>query len=136
MKIEIGESLCYSYLRHVKRCWLVQTNWKASENWAKRKTDEELESSFSRMREKFDSDGNVFKGTRTCSQFLKQGEIDVVGVDLDGSIHAMDVAYHEAGLNYIGGVPNTILKKLLRTMLILKRLPLGKHQQAHLLRFA
>ena len=30
MKIEIGESLCYSYLRHVKRCWLVQSNWKVS----------------------------------------------------------------------------------------------------------
>ena len=36
MKIEIGESLCYSYLRHVKECWLVQANWKASENWPKR----------------------------------------------------------------------------------------------------
>ncbi len=32
MKIEVGESLCYSYLRHVKQCPIVQTNWKASEN--------------------------------------------------------------------------------------------------------
>ena len=29
MKIEIGESLACSYLRHVKHCWLVQANWKA-----------------------------------------------------------------------------------------------------------
>ena len=43
MKLEVGESLGYSYLRHVQRCWLVQTNWKASEHWDKRLTDDELE---------------------------------------------------------------------------------------------
>ena len=118
MKIEIGESVCYSFLRHVKQCWLVQANWKASENWAKR-DDVDLERIFDCMKERFDPDGSVFKGTRSCNQFLKQGEIDVVGVELDGSVHAMEVAYHEAGLNYTGGVANRVLKKLLRTMLIL-----------------
>ncbi len=119
MKIEIGESVCYSFLRHVKQCWLVQANWKASENWPKRKTDVELERIFTHMKERFDADGSVFKGTKHWGQFLKQGEIDVVGVELDGSVHAMEVAYHEAGLNYTGGVANRVLKKLLRTMLIL-----------------
>lgn len=119
MKIEIGESVCYSFLRHVKQCWLVQANWKASENWPKRKTDAELERIFAHMKERFDPDGSVFKRTKDCSQFLKQGEVDVVGVELDGSVHAMEVAYHEAGLNYTGGVANRVLKKLLRTMLIL-----------------
>ena len=33
MKIDIGESLVYSYLRHVKNCTIVQTNWKPSGNW-------------------------------------------------------------------------------------------------------
>lgn len=33
MKIEIGESLFYSWLRHVKECQLVQMNWKASPEW-------------------------------------------------------------------------------------------------------
>ena len=119
MKIEIGESVCYSFLRHVKRCWLVQANWKASENWPKRKTDGELERIFTQMKESFDADGRVFKGTKDFGQFLKQGEIDVVGVELDGSVHAMEVAYHEAGLNYTGGAANRVLRKLLRTMLIL-----------------
>ena len=119
MKIEIGESLGYSYLRHVKQCWLVQANWKVSEHWKKRLTDEELEEAFSSMREIFDHDGSVFKGTRDCSQFLKEGEIDVVGVGQDGSIHAMEIAFHEAGLKYTGGAPKRVLKKLLRTMLIL-----------------
>ena len=33
MKIEMGESLFYSWLRHVKECQIVQTNWKVSSNW-------------------------------------------------------------------------------------------------------
>ncbi len=119
MKIEIGESLGYSYLRHVKGCWLVQANWKTSEHWDKQKPDSELESLFESMRERFDPEGNVFKQTKDAAQFLKQGEIDVVGVDQDGSVHAMEIAFHEHGLNYGGGVDNRVLKKLLRAVLIL-----------------
>ena len=119
MKIEMGESLGYSYLRHVKNCWLVQTNWKASEHWEKCLTDEELESVFRSMRQTFDLGGSVFKGTKDCSQFLRQAEVDVVGVAQEGTIHAIDVAFHEAGLNYGGGVGNRVLKKLLRTVLVL-----------------
>ena len=33
MKIEICESLCASWLKHKKRCLLVQTNWKVSPTW-------------------------------------------------------------------------------------------------------
>ena len=33
MKIEIGESLIYSWLRHVKLCQIVQNNWKVSPKW-------------------------------------------------------------------------------------------------------
>ena len=120
MKIEIGESLCYSYLRHVKRCWLVQSNWKVSEHWDKQRSDEELEDLFSSMRDLFDRDGSVFKQTKDAGQFLKQGEIDVVGLDQDGSVHALDVAFHEAGLNYGGGADKRVLKKLLRTVMILQ----------------
>ncbi len=120
MKIEIGESLCYSYLRHVKRCWLVQSNWKVSEHWVKRSSEEELDDLFSSMRDLFDRDGSVFKQTKDSGQFLKQGEIDVVGLGQDGSIHALDVAFHEAGLNYGGGADKRVLKKLLRAMMILK----------------
>ena len=54
MKIEIGESLCYSYLRHVKQCWLVQSNWKVSEHWVKQKPDEDLQELFWSMRGLFD----------------------------------------------------------------------------------
>ena len=33
MKIEMGESLFYSWLRHVKDCQIVQNNWKPSPQW-------------------------------------------------------------------------------------------------------
>lgn len=119
MKIEIGESLCYSYLRHVKGCWLVQTNWKSSEHWEKRKTDAELETMFRDMRLRFDMGGSVFKQTASVGQFMQQAEIDVVGIDQDGGIHAMDVAFHEAGSNYGGGAANRVLKKMLRAYVLL-----------------
>ena len=119
MKIEIGESLCYSYLRHVKGCWLVQTNWKASEHWTKHKTDAELEYMFQEMRGRFEVDGGVFKKTASVEQFMQQAEIDVIGIDQRGNVHAIDVAFHEAGLNYGGGVANRILKKMLRAYLLL-----------------
>lgn len=119
MKLEIGESLCYSYLRHVKHCWLVQTNWKPSEHWAKRKSDAELETMLIDMKRKFDADGKVFKQTNNAAQLIKQGEIDVVGIDLQGSVHALDVAFHENGLNYPGGTADIVLKKLLRSYILL-----------------
>ncbi len=120
MKIEIGESLGYSYLRHVKQCWLVQTNWKASEHWPRYKSDAELETIFRLMKQKFDEDGKVFKETKNAEQFLKQGEIDLVGIDLQGDVHALEIAFHESGLNYGGGSDNRVLKKLLRTHMILQ----------------
>ena len=33
MKIEMGESLFYSWLRHVKECQIVQANWTTSSQW-------------------------------------------------------------------------------------------------------
>ncbi|MEQ8198357.1 MAG: hypothetical protein ABRQ27_10170 [Clostridiaceae bacterium] len=42
MKIEIGESLLLSWLKHIKECRVVQTNWKASSKW-ELKNKEKLE---------------------------------------------------------------------------------------------
>ena len=120
MKIEMLESLGSSYLRHVKQCWLVQANWKTSEHWTKLMDDVELEDLFRAMKQRFDPEGNVFKKTKNASQFLQQGEIDVLGVDQEGDVYAVETAFHEAGLNYGGGADIRVLKKLLRTMMILK----------------
>ena len=86
MKIEIGESLTCSWLRHVRQCWLVQANWKVSEHWEQYPTDAEIEELFRGMKSRFDHGGGVFGRTKDARQFLKQGEIDVVGVDREGSV--------------------------------------------------
>ena len=119
MKIEIGESLTCSWLRHVRQCWLVQANWKFSEHWERHMTDAELEDLFNTMKEHFDLDGNVFKKTKSGRQLLRQGEIDVVGVDHKGGVHAVEVAFHEAGLQY-KDTKDSVLKKMLRTLLVLR----------------
>ena len=120
MKIEIGESLGYSYLRHVRQCWLVQTNWKPSSHWPKFMDEVELEEMFLSMKQRFDPEGIVFKQTRSAVQFIQQAEIDVMGVDREGGVYAVDTAFHEAGLNYLGGPENRVLKKLLRAMMTLQ----------------
>ena len=123
MKIEMLESLGCSYLRHVRSCWIVQTNWKVSENWSRRKSTDHLEPLFQDMKGRFDGDANeVFKGTKGAEQFLRQAEVDVLGVDFKGDVHALEVAFHEAGLHYVGkgGTRGRVLKKLLRTYLVLQ----------------
>ncbi len=120
MKLEIGESLGYSFLRHVKQCWLVQTNWKAPDHWPVANF-EELEQTFSAMREKFDQDRSVFKGTQSGRQFLKQAEIDVLGVGFNRDIYAIEIAFHENGLQY-GSSSETqerVLKKMLHAKFLL-----------------
>ena len=116
MKIEVLESLACSYLRHVKRCWIVQANWKAPGDWAR---SQDIEALFSEMKQRFDRDGSVFKKTKDAGQFFKQGEIDVVGVDQQGGVHAMEAAFHEDGLNY-KDTEKRVLKKMLRTLFILR----------------
>ena len=123
MKIEIGESLACSWLRHVRKCWLVQANWKFSEHWERHLNGTELEELFNSMKGRFDRGGGVFKQTRNAAQLLQQGEIDVVGVDHEGGVHAAEVAFHEAGLHYRNAdTKDNVLKKMLRTLLILRAL--------------
>ena len=115
MKIEVGESLGYSYLRHVKKCWLVQANWKVSRCWQEPSSD--LENLFREMETHFGED--AFKKVKV-NQLVKQAEIDVVRVDLNGGVHALEIAFHEYGLRYGDDPDKRILKKLLRTYLILR----------------
>jgi len=117
MKIEIGENLMRSWLRHVKGCQLAELNWKPSSEWPKHQDFQEL---MDRARSFFvDNLGvEIFKQTTGAFQLLKQAEMDVLGMRLSSSgcidtIYGVDVAYHEAGLNYEDNV-GRILKKLFR----------------------
>jgi DNA polymerase sigma len=119
MKIEAAESLFLSWLRHVKECQLVQTNWKPSPQW-ERKNEEALGQLMQDSSEFFKSKYNydLYKGTKGVDQLLKQAEIDVIGVAFDEGkveMYAIDVAFHEAGLNY-GSKEETIAR-------IIKKMP-------------
>lgn len=122
MKIDMMESLGYSFLRHVQGCWIVQTNWK----WpsaAFADVTKELGDEFRKMKERFGD--SVFKQTETVDQLLKHAELDALGMTRDGKVHALEVAFHEQGLRYgrtIGDTVATDRKKMLRTYLVLKGL--------------
>ena len=124
MKIDMLESLGYSFLRHVQGCWIVQTNWKASLKGLAERAWEPLEARFAKMRDEFGDD--VFTGTKSVRQLLKQAEIDVVGMTAGPTVrvHALEAAFHEGGLLYVRNsadvtVP-TVRKKMLRTYLVLE----------------
>lgn len=125
MKIEMGESLFYSWLRHVKECQVVQMNWKPSPSW-QLMVEEELKQFMDITNEYFqDKYGYNIYGNNSISQLLKQAEVDALGISKsknEVTIYAIDVAFHESGLNY-GGQRETVMrviKKLIRTALCMK----------------
>jgi hypothetical protein len=118
MKIEIGESLIYSWLRHCYNCQICQTNWKTSQKW---NVDEDDWSECQiLMDESSTIFGNVFKQTKNIKQLMKQCEIDVLGINtFNSSVFAVDIAYHSGGLGYKNSI-DVVTKKILRTVFALK----------------
>lgn len=155
MKIEMAESMVYSWLRKVKQCRIVQTNWKPSPEWPLENVEElerlktAAEAYFADVITKvedgsntdadsteFDADDTItdtsdvpsliFKKTANLEQLIAQTECDVLGLCLDGGKHkaiAVEVAFHENGLNYSGGRKVTakkIVSKFLRIIIALR----------------
>ena len=125
MKIEIAESLASSYLNHIEGCRIIQTNWKTSSAWKiDQRLFEEAEVIYERIKSSPDFI-NVFKSKKnTFKQFIKQAEIDVLGINTSElRVYGLDIAFHSAGLNYSSQsqtVEEIVLKKLFRTALIMK----------------
>lgn len=125
MKIEMGESLFYSWLRHVKECQIVQTNWKVSSQW-NLKHENELQDILELETRRFEAlrGYQIFKQNASLNQIIRQGECDVLGIAIeeDGThYYAVDVAFHEGGLNY-GSKDETVMKviaKCIRTAICL-----------------
>lgn len=123
MKIEMGESLFYSWLRHVKECQIVQTNWTTSGQWVllhEEKLQEIKAVTAKHFQSKYGYD--LYKKTSSLSQLLQQAECDAIGISIrNGSnkVYAVDVAFHESGVSY-GDKEATITKivrKCLRTVM-------------------
>lgn len=104
-----------SWLRHAKNCQIVQMNWKASGSW-KVYNEVEVKKIIDESRKVFGED--LFNKSRSTDQILKQGEIDILGVEINengiSSIYGVDVAFHMAGLNY-GDTLARVMKKMIRT---------------------
>jgi hypothetical protein len=127
MKVEIAESLIFSWLRHVQGCVVTQMNWKPSPSWP---ISEEgaVRQEFERIRTLAGETIGVpiFKKCE-FGQFVRQAEIDVLGLSLAhdpaaAQAIAVDCAFHEGGLNY-GSADETVgrvLKKLVRAALALE----------------
>ena len=122
VKIEIGKSLIYSWLRHVQGCVVTQGNWKPSPTWTVAQ-QRALTEAFEAVRNPAGQDIGVqiFKNGE-FSQFIRQAEIDVLGLRWNHDtgtprVIAVDSAFHENGLQY-GNADATVgrvLKKLIRT---------------------
>lgn len=105
MKIEIGESLVYTWMRHVRGCKLAQLNWKPSPRWdVDESTRHVLEAFMQEADATFAARGlDVFKKTTGLNQQIKQTECDAFGVCEDAGAPVAIVAesaFHENGLNY------------------------------------
>lgn len=109
MAEEMAESLIYSWLRHVKKCQLVQTNWKASSTLQPLHLDE-----LEKMKEEVDKyyskkygHTDIFKKNSGVEQLLSQGECDAIGfrmgINGENTIYAVESAFHSDGLNYSSG---------------------------------
>ena len=155
MKIEIAESMVYSWLRKVKNCRIVQTNWKSSPEWPAMNVEElqklkaaseayfaealsKIENSYNNdsdatefdaadtMVDTSDSASLIFKKTANLEQLIAQTECDVLGLCLENGKYkaiAVEVAFHENGLNYSGGCKETakkIVSKFLRIIIALR----------------
>jgi hypothetical protein len=129
MKIEIGESLMLSYLKHVKKCTFYQTNWKTSSNWNKsNETSDNVQFVYHKIRTHSEF-SDVFK--QNLSSLIKQSEIDVIGLNSDNTIYTVDIAFHESGLQYGSKIEtrDRVFKKLLRSYLtILTYFPNKKYE--------
>ncbi len=119
MKIEIGENLVYSWLKHVKECQIVQTNWKVSSHWTMSNI-EIIENIINKTRAYFEKyyKIEIFKDIST-QQFIKQAEIDVLGILFEENsmfVYGVEIAFHELGLNYGSKdiTVNKIINKLIR----------------------
>lgn len=113
MSVDVGESLMQTWLRHVKRCDVVQTNWKAAMHLGFDKTL--AEDLLSKMCSEFPFFGKKQK----AAQIIRQLEIDALGYSVSEKKYvACDIAFHSAGLHYSKG-EDAVPAKLLRTVLLL-----------------
>lgn len=127
MTMDIAESLCMSWLRHVKGCQIVETNWKISHEWDIQNL-EKIKDLQQKIKTSFPKNSEIFKQGKNkefnVTNFMSIGETDVIGVKIQGDkiekYYGIDVAFHKDGLGYGDTNENItrILKKSIRTAML------------------
>ena len=118
MKIEIGESLIYSWLRHDIGCQIVQTNWRPSKEWRLEhaaEIEQLKEKSHAFFSERYGFD---IYGRFSLARLLNETECDAIGIKLIGRkdyFYAVEIAFHENGLNYSGKTIPKVVGKCFRS---------------------
>ena len=135
MTIDVGEALCGSWLKHVKMCQVVQTNWKPSCFWIEEmfafveRALKELDTNFSKKKfhvfphkkrkvgRKYVDDGI------DARQIMEMSECDVIGIqfDRDGNVvrvYGVESAFHSDGLHY-KATAEKVTAKIVKTILAL-----------------
>lgn len=118
MKIEMGESLMQSYLKHINGCFMTQTNWKTLRSW-KKSNEDKAKAKFEKIKKEYP---NIFSEKTKFEKMLNQAELDVIGIAND-KIYMVEIAFHEQGLRYGNDdnkVRDRVLKKMIRAYLIWK----------------
>jgi hypothetical protein len=122
MKIEIAESIIYSYLKHIEGCRIVQTNWKTSGKWIITEFEQEKAKLLFDRISQSETFSGIFK-KNSFEQLIKQAEIDVLGINTaENTVYGIDVAFHSNGVNYGNKKVNAlnILKKIFRAIFIMQ----------------
>ena len=107
MKIEICEQMMQSWLLNCKLCEIAQTNWKISPLYLKTILPAEVSYVQNFMDEVkcVDYQGmDVVFGKSDAKQFIKQCEVDIVGIKFANgevdTVYLVDSAFHKNGLGY------------------------------------
>lgn len=135
MSVDIGESLVQSWLKHIKKCQIIQTNWKISPEWdvQQGKVPDNVMNQGGVIKEVIDEVNRAFSNDFTLfnskpSQVMKQLEIDAIGISFQknnqNKYYVVESAFHtsKAGLQYKGGSEGTakkVIQKFVKNSLCL-----------------
>lgn len=121
MKIEMCEQLACAWLRYVKDCQVVQTNWTPSPVEAMYAGHSKIDDFVNLCQEALGEDYERTFKKSAPSQIFSQCEIDVMGVRLEGNnvekVYLVDTAFHVGGLGYDNNEAR-VTKKILRAALV------------------
>ena len=116
MKIEICEQMMQSWLLNCKLCEIAQTNWKISPLYIKTISSaliNNVQTFMNDIKANIPEGANIF-GNNNAEQFIRQCEIDIVGIKLDNGnvdhVYLVDSAFHKDGLGYKNPTSKVVMK--------------------------